>query len=116
MMFHPGTYERFQVTDFGFDDPNGKTIVLDNSINTFILPYIGSAAQNSLILADGAHDIAAAFASSPTPDAIVISRQSDILEDEMAAVLIKNGFEWTPPQSIGGAFYFVARKRASQSG
>ena len=79
MMFHPGTYQAYRVNELCLDTPRGITIATLNSINTFYFPFLGSYAQNQLILTKDLDELVKMTAKSK-PDLVSVTRGSSEVE------------------------------------
>ncbi|MGF9693073.1 hypothetical protein AAIH46_09660 [Rhizobium sp. 0TCS1.26] len=73
MMFHPGTYLTYHVNELCLDKPQGISIATLNSINTFYFPFLGSHAQNRLLLTADLDELVATAAQAK-PDLVSVTR------------------------------------------
>lgn len=113
LRFHVGTYKLFGVGRLGLDVRDGKKIVVYNTINTFILPFVGSRAQNRLFLTETPDQLREAV-TRHAPDIIVMTRLSPALDSLEQAVVSDPHYAWAnggAATPISDGFFRIGQRR-----
>ena len=109
LLFHPGTFARFGVAELDPDvASNPRKVAVFSEVDSFLFQFIGSYAQNSLLLAETPAELSELLGSE-RPDVLILTRRDGILNDAVLSAVAENGYVLGEPMDIGNAKKWVGR-------